>query len=528
MEKRAITIVGLSGCGKSTVGKLLSQALGLPFIDTDKEIEKETGISVPEIFDRFGEKTFREIEKRVVLRSIESGGVISLGGGAILDPESREAILEKSVSFYIKVSIDELERRLRPSAEDRPLLRGNLRDRLEKLYNARKALYEMAHHTIEGEGLSPEEICALMAMRLNGTFEEREIHSSIHEAHIKRIRWEELEPFPLVTTPTIRRIYGSFIRNARIEILPDGEEAKELRIVEGLYRRLMEWGIERKDKVISLGGGALSDAVGFTCATFKRGCRLALVPTTLLAQVDASIGGKTAINLGEVKNVVGTFKTPDDVFIDPTFTLSQAPKGFAEGLVEAIKIASVASRELFEFIEENLDEIKRRNLKLLSKLIGKAVELKLLIAGKDLFDGGIRQILNFGHTLGHAIESSYSLSHGESVSLGMIFALKLGKRLGITREEALERIHNLLKGINMPTELGNPDLERLIMRLSQDKKLKGGKVNFVLIKDIGESRILPIDLNALKSYIEVELPRMERSSPVSEAFLRDEAFQVGR
>lgn len=529
MEKRAITIVGLSGSGKSTVGKLLADALGLPFTDTDKEIERETGMSVPEIFDRLGEKAFREIEKRVVLRSIRKGGVVSLGGGAILDPENRKAILEDSVSFYIKVSIDELERRLRREAEDRPLLRGNLRERLESLYVARKELYEMAHFTIEGDNLSPEEACALMVFNLKGVFEEDVIYSSLHDVHVKRICWEEIGCFPVLTTSSVYRIYRPFIKEGgKLLIAPDGEEAKDLSFIERLYKTFIDWEIERKDTVVALGGGALTDAVGFATATFKRGCEFLSVPTTLLGQVDASIGGKTAINLGEIKNVIGAFKVPKLVLIDPTFVLSQDPKRFSEGLVEAIKIALVASRELFEFIEDNIDRIKKRDLRTLFKLIKTSVELKLRIAERDLFDRSLRQILNFGHTLGHAIESAYNMSHGEAVSLGKSFALKLGEFLGITERGILDRVLNLLKAIDMPVELRDLDLNRVYAKLVQDKKIKNGKVNFILVKNIGESIIYPISLPELTSYISrLSLTR----APIDlaqEAYRAGEVFQGER
>lgn len=528
MEKRAITIVGLSGSGKSTIGKLLADALGLPFTDTDKEIEKETGMSVPEIFDKLGEKTFREIEKRVVLRSIGRGGVISLGGGAILHPESRKAIFEETVSFYIKVSIDELERRLKREAEDRPLLRGDLRGRLEKLYRERKDIYEMAHFTIEGDDLSPQEVCALMAFNLQGVFEEDIIYSSLHDVYLKRVEWEDLNRLPLVVTESVYRIYKPFIRSSRLSIAPDGEEAKDLSFIERLYKTFIDWEVERKSTVIALGGGALTDAVGFATATFKRGCDLLSVPTTLLGQIDASIGGKTAINLGEIKNVIGAFKVPKVVLIDPTFTLSQDSKRFSEGLVEAIKIALVASRELLEFIEGNIDKMMERNLKVLAELLNKAVELKLRIAEKDLFDKSLRQILNFGHTLGHAIESTYGLSHGESVSLGMIFALKLGETLGITSKGILRRTINLLRAIGMPTELEDLNLRELSFKLSQDKKIKDGKVNFIIIKDVGEPLIHPISVSELISYVSLLSPRRAPINPVSGAYREGEAFQGAR
>jgi len=528
MERKAITIIGLSGSGKSTIGELLAEALGWPFTDTDKEIERETGMSVPEIFDKLGERTFREIERKVVLRSIDRGGVISLGGGAILDPESREAILSKSLSFYIRVSIDELERRLRVCAQDRPLLRGNLRERLMNLYEARKELYEMAHHIIDGDGLSPREICALMAMRLNGAFEEIELHSSLHSAQIGKVKWEGIRDFPLITTRKVRDIYGVLIENERVEVLPDGEEAKDIKVVERLYRRLIDWGVERKDCIVSFGGGALSDAVGFVSATFKRGCDFVSVPTTLLAQVDASIGGKTAINLGEIKNVIGAFKVPKIVLIDPVFTLSQEPRDYNEGLVEAIKIALVASPPLFSFIEEKLDQIRRRNLKTLIEVIRMAIELKLSIASKDLFDKGIRHILNFGHTLGHAIESAYGLKHGEAVSLGMVFALKLGERLGISRKGVSERVVKMLESLSMPTELRSIDLGEIGVKMAQDKKIRGGKVNFVLVKDIGEPIIAPMDLSQLSSYL-AELPlRKEPRGLISVAYPEGEVFQEWR
>ena len=268
-----------------------------------------------------------------------------------------------------------------------------------------------------------------------------------------------------------------------------------------IYETFVRWNIERGRAIAALGGGALTDAMGFATATFKRGCELVSIPTTLLGQIDAAIGGKNAINVGNIKNLVGTFKFPLRVFVDPAFTLSQEERRFFEGLVEAIKIGLVASREFFELIENSMKAIKKRNLKSISELIEIAIRLKLKISEKDPFDTNERRILNFGHTLGHAIEIQYGLSHGEAISLGMILALKLSSKLGTSKPSIIDRVRELLNRIGMPTDERIIDISLLIDKMSQDKKIKKGKLSMILIRDIGMSEIKELEVKELCEYL---------------------------
>ena len=284
------------------------------------------------------------------------------------------------------------------------------------------------------------------------------------------------------------------LRADRIEV-PDGERAKTLRTASRVYDELIELEADRTTVLLGLGGGAVGDLAGFVASTYLRGVPLVQVPTTLLAQVDASVGGKTAVNHPRGKNLIGTFYQPRLVWIDPAVLSSLAPRERRSGMAEVVKVAALWDAEFFAWLEKEAEALVRLEMEPLAHAIGRACGIKAEIVGLDEREAGLRSLLNFGHTLGHALEyvAAYRrYRHGEAVALGMVFAAGLSESRGLCPPGCRARIRDLLARIGLPTD--PPDLgadrETYLRALSVDKKVRDGKLGFVVLRDIGRAEVL--------------------------------------
>lgn len=300
----------------------------------------------------------------------------------------------------------------------------------------------------------------------------------------------------IITDPTVNRLYGKVLKesllNSGFQIalfeVPEGEEQKSLDTAGRLYHELSNFHAERLTPVLAMGGGVIGDLTGFVAATYLRGVPLIHIPTTLLAQVDSSIGGKVAVNHEQLKNKIGAFYQPRLVVSD-TSTLKSLPQTeISDGLAEIIKYAVIRDRELFNIIEKNTDRIKSLDIKLLEEIVYRPAKIKAEVVEKDEFDFGLRHILNYGHTVGHAIESAsdFRVGHGEAVALGMLAAARISNKLGIFREQEVSKLQAVIQKVGLPVKLPELNLERVTQAMSQDKKITRGKTKFVLPKTIGE------------------------------------------
>ncbi|HYE67817.1 MAG TPA: 3-dehydroquinate synthase [Anaerovoracaceae bacterium] len=283
-------------------------------------------------------------------------------------------------------------------------------------------------------------------------------------------------------------------------IIPAGEEYKNLETVSLIYDTLSNHQFGRADMIIALGGGVTGDIAGFAAATFLRGIKhLVQIPTTLLAQVDSSVGGKTGVDLPQGKNLVGAFRQPDLVLIDPQ-VLDTLPKSvFKAGMAEVIKYGCISDPEILEMVTK--DDYKDRII----ELIESCVRIKIKVVEEDETEEGIRRILNFGHTIGHSVEklgNFTELSHGEAVSIGMTAAVKIGLSLGITRESCVDRLTEILQGFSLPTEITR-SVEDVYEALLSDKKKQGDSIHFVLIEDFGKALVKKIAVTELKQIMKV-------------------------
>lgn len=300
----------------------------------------------------------------------------------------------------------------------------------------------------------------------------------------------------IVTVPAVQRRYaGRLVRSlreasiaARVIAVPDGDRTKSLRAAARLYDAFLDAGLERGSAVVALGGGMVGDLAGFAAATYLRGIAFVQLPTTLLAMVDASVGGKVGVNLPRGKNLVGAFLQPRLVLADASTLASLPRRALAAGLVEAIKKAAILDAALFERIERDLERILALDPEALLPVIERAVALKAEVVSKDERETGLRLLLNFGHTLGHAIEAQAGFRrflHGEAVAMGMVFAARRSEELGFAPAGTSERIASLLARAGLPTELPAQPRGAQLAALRVDKKARDSRIRFVVLRGIG-------------------------------------------
>jgi 3-dehydroquinate synthase len=300
----------------------------------------------------------------------------------------------------------------------------------------------------------------------------------------------------VITNPTVKELYGEALEENLLSAgfmvtfltVPDGEEQKSLETAGKLYLELDSQHAERTTPILALGGGVIGDLAGFVAATYKRGVPLIQIPTTLLAQVDSSIGGKVAVNHGQLKNEIGAFYQPRLVLSDIDTLATLTPKALGDGLAEVIKYGIIRDSKLLSYLEENMDRIKSFDAGALEEVVFRSAEIKAEVVAKDELDLGLRAILNYGHTVGHAVESvsDFRISHGEAVAIGMLAAARISREMGILTPDELVRLESLSEKAGLPAKAPNLDLERLVSVMKHDKKVRQGKVRFILPRSLGE------------------------------------------
>lgn len=299
----------------------------------------------------------------------------------------------------------------------------------------------------------------------------------------------------IITHPSVRRLYGNTLQEdltrdgfkVAILLVPEGEQQKSLEIAGRLYTELSNLHAERTTPILALGGGVIGDLAGFVAATYLRGVPLVQIPTTLLAQVDSSIGGKVAIDHDQLKNKIGAFYQPRLVVSDIATLSTLSAQGFSDGLAEVIKYAVIQDGGFFTYLEENLDKIRLVDSGTVEEIVFRSAKIKAEIVGKDERDLGIRSILNYGHTVGHAIEavSDFTVSHGQAVAIGMLIAGRISNQLGMFSNNEQIRLKRLIQRAGLPTKLASLNVDKIIQVMEHDKKILHGRIRFVLPKSIG-------------------------------------------
>ena len=303
----------------------------------------------------------------------------------------------------------------------------------------------------------------------------------------------------VVTDTTVKGLYadclGRGLTNAGFTVtlmeIPPGENYKTLETASEIYDKLTGAYAERKTPVLALGGGVIGDLGGFVAATYMRGMPLVQVPTTLLAMVDSSLGGKTAVDHGRLKNIVGVFYQPVMVVADIDTLKTLPPDEFTSGMAEVIKAAAARNASFFRFLEINIDKARELHPDVLENMIAESARIKAEIVAKDEREENVRAILNFGHTVGHAVEavSGFGLKHGQAVAIGMMAAARISARMGVLDESEVIRLEKLVEAAGLPVKMPGLDKEAVMEAMRHDKKVRGDKIRFVLLKSVGNAFI---------------------------------------
>lgn len=290
----------------------------------------------------------------------------------------------------------------------------------------------------------------------------------------------------VITDQVVNDLYGALWEDYRTILTGQGELNKTLQNVEEIYSRLLGYEVDRSGFILGIGGGIVCDIAGFVASTYLRGVRFAFLPTTLLAQVDASIGGKNGVNFRGYKNMVGTFNQPEFILSDPHVLKTLPPEECSNGFAEIVKHALIADEELFGYITRNAAAMKSLDSKVINHLVRRSVEIKTSIVNRDERETGERRKLNFGHTFGHAIEKVTGISHGQAVSLGMMIAARLSLKKNYIKDSDLERIRNVLQELNLPTE-AKYNKDDVLEALFKDKKREQDSIHFILLGSVGNA-----------------------------------------
>jgi len=525
-----VVITGFMGTGKTTVGREVARRLGRPFVDMDVEIEARAGKSIHLIFAEDGERTFRRMEAALCAElSAQQGLVIATGGGALIDPANRARMMENSTVVCLACDVDEILRRVSGNP-DRPLLDVTApRAEIEQLLGVRREAYAAIPWQIDTTALSVEEVAAqvieianVTTLRVRYPGGEYPIHVGAGLlAHIggtlRAAGAPEGGRIAIVSNPVVAPLYGEQVEEALRSAgfrpfacsMPDGEQHKTLATVAALYEQFLAGGLARSDTVLSLGGGVTGDVAGFAAATFMRGVRFVQSPTTLLAMVDASVGGKTGIDLPQGKNLAGAFKQPALVVIDPTVLATLPAEEMRSGLAEVIKHGIIGAPGLFAELELDLPE----RSELSGRLIARALRVKIEIVEEDPFEQGRRAVLNLGHTVGHALEklSRFALRHGEAVSIGMVASARMAAELGRADPALAGRIEAALAAWGLPVCCPPFSAGAIWEAMAHDKKRRGRGLRWVLPRAIGEVEIVEdVPPNVVKSVLHNLGARIEK------------------
>jgi 3-dehydroquinate synthase len=542
-----LIITGFSGTGKSLVAKEVARRLNWDFLDTDDEIVKQTGKPIAEIFRQDGEGKFRELESETIRRACQQRqAVIAIGGGAIVDPQNYELLAKTGLIVCLEAKPETIYERLfheaarSPETEVRPLLASdNPLERIRQLKASRQPYYAKADWTIHTDGLSINEVAeeVIRASRLLRRYAPR----NDSDKDIACVVETETQSYPIfvgyglldklgekmkqaalsgtatiISDGNVFSLYGSKVEGILKDagfavnsfVVPPGEETKSMDYAIKIYDFLVEHRTERDDIIIALGGGMVGDLAGFVAATFLRGMFWIQVPTSLVAMVDASIGGKVGVNHPEGKNLIGSFYQPSFVLADVQTLTSLPQRELTSGWAEVIKHGMILDEEFVQFLESNVNRLTKLEPKLLTRAIARSAAIKAQVVSQDEKEReGKRTILNYGHTIAHGLEAATQYKrflHGEAVAIGMVGAAKLSQRLGLLSSAAAEGQQALLQKFGLPTSLRAEaasqrrgrkrsnlklSLAGVTRAMELDKKVKGKAIRWVLLQDIGKAVI---------------------------------------
>ena len=500
--KATMFLYGPPGVGKSSTGRALADRLDLPFTDLETVISGQARMTIAEIFIAEGESGFRARERDMLESVLRSGtGVVALSDGVLLDPDARKLAESLGQVLCMIASEDELLNRIKRGGSTHPKLKGDLSESLAALLAERDAHYASFEHVFDSTELGPDEMAQEIQIYLgrfwlrgpDRGYDIQVDHGALNFLGAALRRLDVSAPLALVTDETIAPLHANRVLDslradgfsAELVVIPPGEDAKTLSTVQLMWDAFLGHGMERKSLVLALGGGVIGDLAGFAAASYLRGINWIALPTTLLAMVDSSLGGKTGFDLPQGKNLIGAFHSPQMVIADPVVLETLPTVELRSGMAEVVKHGIIRDVALFEQCETLDGELSS-----VADLIPRAMAVKIRVVQVDPLENGLRASLNLGHTVGHGVElaSDFKLRHGEAVAIGMVAEARLSESLNIADRGLADRIAACLEGIGLPTEIPPElDRDRIIAAMRHDKKKRAGQVKFALPVRIGRA-----------------------------------------
>jgi shikimate kinase/3-dehydroquinate synthase len=511
-----VVLIGLPGSGKSAVGRRLAGRHGATFIDLDEEIERSAGARIPEIFADEGEAGFRARERAAIADLGDPdpapgiGRVIAPGGGAVVDPNNRWHLYRGRVPVWLDGRPEILAQRLRHSPHVRPLVAGRdpirvLRDLTlarGRFYGAATRIAGMAEvpkvvDAVEAAVLERPPSAGTTLLRAETTIGRVTLGEGVAGPAVAgELARLEARRAVVLSEPGAWGAVGAAMEAAlttagpplELVMLPQGEAAKSLDVIGATARELARRRVERGEPIVAVGGGALGDTAGFVAATYLRGIPFIQVPTTLVAQLDSSIGGKTGVDLPEGKNLLGAFHQPSAIVIDVALLGSLPVRERRAALAEAVKMAALGDERLFELIESRGAAIAAADPGAaadgsIAELVERCAWAKVEVVAADEKEAAVRVALNLGHSLGHAFEAAggyEDLRHGEAIAFGLRAACRIGVAVGTTPAERAARIERVLDGLELGLGLLPYPVETVLGHLEADKKHRSGRLRWVL------------------------------------------------
>lgn len=528
--KANIFITGFSATGKTSVGKEVALALKWEFIDLDEKIVAKTGESIDSIFSGKGENHFRSIESEV-LREYAKGSnqVISTGGGIITTPENIQVMESHGFIICLEATVETVFKRLQDQDKSdsniiRPLL--DTPDpicKIRSLKNHRQSYYSRAHWTVHTDNMTQSQVASEILRGWQILSTSRSVRQHTNTEHLAAVVHTSSNNYPIWVGWGIIKTIGDRILNMmgpttayiitdtgvehiasnissildangiqnHIYSFPSGERSKNLKNVRNLYGWLAKLNAERGHLILAVGGGVVGDLAGYVAATYLRGIAFAQIPTSVLAMMDASIGGKVAVDLPEGKNLVGAFYQPQFVMSDVQTLISLPKRQVTSGWAEAIKHGMILDSTLLESFENDFHKINSLDPEVTTEVVRQSVSIKAHMVSLDERETlGIRILLNYGHTIGHAIESSTGYDkflHGEAVSIGMMGAAYISNKKGLITTDQMKRQFEVLNLYGLPAFYPDIDIPATTLALRSDKKTSGKNIRWVLLKDIGSA-----------------------------------------
>ena len=518
-------VVGPPGIGKTSVAPALARHFGASVVDLDREIERRAGKSCKDVIEQNGMERFREIESSVLLKlaPTPSWVVVDTGGGAPIRDDNRAAMRRLGLIVGLRGSLERVTSGIAATMAKRPNQNVSPGDRARAVLRERKAAYADTDVTFDVDGASVEGTARAIAawlvsargVRIDVADPDRTsscrvlIRAGLLDhvgSHLADLGWGGR--VAVVSDRATASRYEAAVHRSLAAVglgsvairVPGGESGKRLSVAARLWDSLAREGIGRDGGVLALGGGSVGDVAGFVAATYLRGIRVAQIPTTLLGMADAAIGGKTAIDIAAGKNLVGAFHSPDAVFADLTVLATLPARQLSSGLAEVTKCAFLADRESVAQLDRSLESVCAGDLGATLAAVTIAAEVKGGIVSQDPRESGLRELLNFGHTMGHAYEaaSSYRVTHGEAVAIGMVYATALAEKLELTAPTLRPELENLLDRAALPKRARLP--KAVWSYILRDKKARGGKLRWILPRRIGRfSEVIDIGEPALRA-----------------------------